>query len=47
MTVLDRFADLLADGLSVPEASRRMGMTPATGRKNLQRIKAKLGWQAQ
>jgi len=42
----DRFAEHLANGLSVPEAAARVGATSAYGNAMLQRIRRRLGPQA-
>lgn len=43
---LDRFAELLAEGLTVAEAAKRMGVTYEYGNAMLQRIRKRLGGQA-
>jgi hypothetical protein len=44
---MDAFAELLADGKSVADASRALGVTKTYGFDILARIRAGLGWQAQ
>lgn len=46
LSVLDRFADLLSEGLTVKAASERMGYDKEYGNAMLQRIRRGLGWQA-
>jgi len=46
MTRLDQFAEHLANGLTVPEASERMGMTNAQGNATMQKLRRRLGRQA-
>ena len=45
-TQLDRFAEHLAEGLSVREASEKMGLSYHTGNTMLARIRKRLGPQA-
>lgn len=42
----DRFADLLADGLTVSQAAEHCGASASYGRVLLTKMKKKLGWQA-
>jgi len=44
---LDRFADLISDGLSPSDAAERMGKPRRYGRDLLAKIRARLGEQAQ
>ncbi len=43
---LDEFAEMLSQGLEVPEISRRMGVTKASGRSLLVKLRRRLGPQA-
>jgi transposase len=43
---LDQFAEYLAEGYSVPDAARMVGVGPAYGNSLLQRIRKRLGPQA-
>lgn len=43
---VDQFADMLAEGLSVPEASRRLGQHQSWGKNVLQAMRRRLGPQA-
>lgn len=43
----NHFADLLAEGLSMPQIKERMGLSHGGAHGMLGRIRAKLGWQAQ
>lgn len=42
----DKFAQLLADGLTVPEIQERLRLTRGQARGLLSRIRKDLGWQA-
>jgi hypothetical protein len=44
---LDRFAELLADGVATGDAAVLMGHPRAYGKSLLKRLRRKLGWQAQ
>jgi hypothetical protein len=46
LSKLDRFAEYLANGLSVPEAARAVGWQASHGNSMLQRIRKQLGAQA-
>jgi hypothetical protein len=46
MSKLDQFAEYLAEGKSVPEASRLVGIYSGYGNALLQRIRKRLGPQA-
>lgn len=43
---MDAFADLMADGLSIAEASEQLGITKNSGEQTFWRIRKGLGWQA-
>jgi len=45
-TTKDALADLIADGLEVPEACQRLGLAKSAGYKYLAEMKAELGAQA-
>ena len=45
-STMDRLADALADGLTVREASERLGITYSLANATVQRMRARLGWQA-
>lgn len=45
-TTTDRFAELLAEGRTVKQASEEMGIRLDYGKSMLQRIRRRLGWQA-
>lgn len=44
---LDRFADLLAEGLSPADAAVAMGRARRSGQEMMTRLRRKMGWQAQ
>jgi hypothetical protein len=46
MRVLDQFAELLSEGMTVRQAANRMGYEYDYGNAMLQRIRRKLGKQA-
>jgi transposase len=46
LPTLDRFADLLADGIQAEDAAERLGYSRAYGNAMLQRIRKRLGPQA-
>lgn len=43
---IDRFAELLSIGLTVPEIRERMGITNNSAQSFMRRIRQGLGWQA-
>lgn len=47
LTRIDRFAEHLANGLTVSEVADRMRLTRGAASGLLRRIRAGLGWQAQ
>lgn len=46
MSLLDQFAELLAEGFTVPEAARQLHIKTAYGNALLQRMRKRLGPQA-
>lgn len=46
LSTIEQFAEHLSNGLTVPEASRAMGIYPGYGNSLLQRIRKQLGPQA-
>lgn len=46
VTRLDQFAEHLANGLTVPEASKKMGIYSGAGNSLMQKIRKALGPQA-
>lgn len=43
----DRFAELLSQGLTIPEIRERMGITNNSAQSFMRHIRKGLGWQAQ
>ncbi len=43
----DQFAEYLAQGLSPQDAAERMGLRRGMGNAKIQRLRQRLGWQAQ
>lgn len=42
-STLDRFADLIAEGVSIPQAAARLGLSHSTGKRMMRQLRRELG----